>query len=189
MKSNKVEMEMAAMKRFPNPRQQASSVPSIRQFERNQNQKPMVRSAPNLLGQQPPVKSSSSLPVRLHISNLPFRFREHNLVQLFNNFGPVLDAEIIYNDRGSKGFGFVTMASEKDAENALARLNHSSVDGRSISINPANPKKSAVVRLDVNRSGIHSNLLLAEERLKQAELEVKRLRQELCSQVGFRNVE
>ena len=81
MKSNKAEAEMAAMKRFPNPREQprqfgsSSSVPSIRRFGRNQDQKPMVRSAPSLLGQQPPVKSSSSLPVRLHISNLPFRFR------------------------------------------------------------------------------------------------------------------
>ena len=81
------------------------------------------------------------------------------------------------------------MARGKDAETALGRLNHSSVDGRSIYINLANPKKSAVDGLDVNRSSIHSNLVLAEERLNQAELEAKRLRQELCSQVGFRNVE
>ena len=81
------------------------------------------------------------------------------------------------------------MARGKDAETALARLNHSSVDGRPIYINLADPKKSAVARLDVNRAGIHSNLSQAEERLNQAELEVKRLREELCSQLGFRNVQ
>ena len=111
------------------------------------------------------------------------------MVQLFTNFGPVLDAEIICNDRGSKGFGFVTMARAKDAQSALARLNNSSVDGRAIYINLANPKKSALPSFDVNRSGwIHSNLVKAEARLKQAELEVQTLREELCSELGFRNV-
>lgn len=50
-----------------------------------------------------------SSPSRLHISNIPFRFREHHLAMLFSNFGEVLDSTIIYNRMGSKGFGFVTM--------------------------------------------------------------------------------
>ena len=50
-----------------------------------------------------------SSPSRLHISNIPFRFREHHLARLFSNFGEVLDSTIIFNRMGSKGFGFVTM--------------------------------------------------------------------------------
>ena len=68
------------------------------------------------------------------------------MVQLFSPFGPVLQAVVIFNARGSKGFGFVTMAREEDAQNALARLNNSIIDGRAISINLANLKKSAVAR-------------------------------------------
>ena len=49
-------------------------------------------------------------PQRLHISNIPFRYREHHLAMLFSNFGEVLDATVIFNYMGSKGFGFVTMA-------------------------------------------------------------------------------
>ena len=97
---------------------------------------------------------------------------------LFGKFGNVEDAEIIYNDKGSKGFGFVTMAREEDAQKAMARLNHYMIDGRSISINLANPKKSSMDR----------ELSQAQVRLEQAELEVQRLREELCSELGFRRV-
>ena len=54
----------------------------------------------------PPLLS----PQRLHISNIPFRYREYHLALLFSNFGEVLDATVIFNYMGSKGFGFVTMA-------------------------------------------------------------------------------
>ena len=59
---------------------------------------------------------------------------------LFGKFGNVEDAEIIYNDKGSKGFGFVTMSRGKDADHALLRLNHSIVEGRIIEVNLATPK-------------------------------------------------
>lgn len=41
-------------------------------------------------------------PKRLHVSNIPFRFREPDLRQLFGEFGVILDVEIIFNERGSK---------------------------------------------------------------------------------------
>ena len=53
---------------------------------------------------------------------------------LFGKLGNVEDAEIIYNDKGSKGFGFVTMSRGRDADNALIRLNHSIVEGRIIEV-------------------------------------------------------
>ncbi|XP_076329126.1 RNA binding protein fox-1 homolog 2-like isoform X4 [Tachypleus tridentatus] len=46
--------------------------------------------------------SKPNQPKRLHISNIPFRFRDSDLRQLFGQFGPILDVEIIFNERGSK---------------------------------------------------------------------------------------
>nr|XP_015904592.1 RNA binding protein fox-1 homolog 3 isoform X7 [Parasteatoda tepidariorum] len=43
-----------------------------------------------------------SQPKRLHVSNIPFRFRDPDLRQLFGQYGPILDVEIIFNERGSK---------------------------------------------------------------------------------------
>lgn len=41
-------------------------------------------------------------PKRLHVSNIPFRFREPDLRHLFGDYGCILDVEIIFNERGSK---------------------------------------------------------------------------------------
>ncbi|KAI4497180.1 hypothetical protein M0802_007664 [Mischocyttarus mexicanus] len=43
-------------------------------------------------------------PKRLHVSNIPFRFRDPDLRAMFGQFGPILDVEIIFNERGSKDF-------------------------------------------------------------------------------------
>ena len=108
------------------------------------------------------------------------------MVQLFSRFGSVLDAEIIYNDRGSKGFGFITMESGEDADNALRRLHHSVVEGRLILVNMATPKKSALVKTSGPLVRANpSALVQAEVRLAQAKLEVARLREELCPSLGF----
>ncbi|XP_069087303.1 RNA binding protein fox-1 homolog 2 isoform X11 [Pleurodeles waltl] len=45
---------------------------------------------------------SKSTPKRLHVSNIPFRFRDPDLRQMFGPFGKILDVEIIFNERGSK---------------------------------------------------------------------------------------
>ncbi|XP_045443489.1 RNA binding protein fox-1 homolog 2 isoform X17 [Pipistrellus kuhlii] len=45
---------------------------------------------------------SKSTPKRLHVSNIPFRFRDPDLRQMFGQFGKILDVEIIFNERGSK---------------------------------------------------------------------------------------
>ncbi|KAL0992563.1 hypothetical protein UPYG_G00094970 [Umbra pygmaea] len=57
-------------------------------------------------------------PKRLHVSNIPFRFRDPDLRQMFGQFGKILDVEIIFNERGSKGFGFVTFEHSGDADGA-----------------------------------------------------------------------
>ncbi|VDO31950.1 unnamed protein product [Schistosoma margrebowiei] len=76
-------------------------------------------------------------PKRLHVSNIPFRFREADLRQLLGPFGTILDVEIIFNERGSKGFGFVTFATGEEADHARENLNGTVVEGRKIEINNA----------------------------------------------------
>ncbi|XP_035209010.1 RNA binding protein fox-1 homolog 2-like isoform X4 [Stegodyphus dumicola] len=76
-------------------------------------------------------------PKRLHVSNIPFRFRDPDLRQLFGQYGPILDVEIIFNERGSKGFGFVTFANSVDADRSREQLNGTVVEGRKIEVNNA----------------------------------------------------
>ncbi|ETN68921.1 hypothetical protein NECAME_15544 [Necator americanus] len=76
-------------------------------------------------------------PKRLHVSNIPFRFRDPDLRMMFEKFGPVMDVEIIFNERGSKGFGFVTMEKAADAEKARQELHGSMVEGRKVEVNCA----------------------------------------------------
>ncbi|XP_055334705.1 uncharacterized protein LOC129585849 [Paramacrobiotus metropolitanus] len=91
---------------------------------------------------------NSVRPKRLHVSNIPFRFREEDLKQIFSKYGPVVDAEIIFNDRGSKGFGFVTMASEADANKAKMLLHHKVFHSRQIEVNDATPKPVSLRQYD-----------------------------------------
>ncbi|BHF68550.1 regulation of alternative mRNA splicing, via spliceosome [Sparganum proliferum] len=81
--------------------------------------------------------AASNGPKRLHVSNIPFRFREADLRQLLGPFGTILDVEIIFNERGSKGFGFVTFATPEEADRARENLNGTVVEGRKIEINNA----------------------------------------------------
>lgn len=86
------------------------------------------------------IQNGDSGPKRLHVTNIPFRFRDHDLVQMFGQFGSLADCEIIYNERGSKGFGFVTFVNSADAMKAREKLNGTIVDGRKIEVNNATPR-------------------------------------------------
>jgi RNA binding protein fox-1 len=83
------------------------------------------------------AKQPDNTPKRLHVSNIPFRFRDPDLRNMFGKFGPILDVEIIFNERGSKGFGFVTFANSSDADRAREQLHASVVEGRKIEVNNA----------------------------------------------------
>ena len=95
-------------------------------------------------------------PKRLHVSNIPFRFRDPDLRQMFSPFGPILDVEIIFNERGSKGFGFVTFANSSDADRAREKLNGSLVEGRKIEVNNA----TARVQTKKTPKVLHNGILL-----------------------------
>merc|ERR1719187_1880195 len=88
-------------------------------------------------GQPGTPAPSKEQPKRLHVSNIPFRFRDPDLRNMFGKFGTILDVEIIFNERGSKGFGFVTFSSSVEAERARDELHGSVVEGRKVEVNNA----------------------------------------------------
>lgn len=80
---------------------------------------------------------------KLYVSNLPFSLNDSGLGQLFNEIGSVVSAKIITDrDTGrSKGFGFVEMSNDDEAEQAIAKVNGKEINGRAIRVALANPPK------------------------------------------------
>jgi len=82
--------------------------------------------------------------LQIYAGNLSYNMADDSLKVLFEKFGVVTSAKIIrHQDTGrSKGFGFVEMSNDEEAEKAIQGLNNSEVDGRNIRVNRARPKKS-----------------------------------------------
>ena len=80
---------------------------------------------------------------KLYVGNLAFGVSDGDLQQLFEAHGTVQSAQVIMDrDTGrSKGFGFVEMGSDQEAQAAIAALNGKEVDGRSLTVNEARPKE------------------------------------------------
>lgn len=81
---------------------------------------------------------------RLYVGNLSYSVTSSDLRDLFSQFGAVADASVIQDrDTGrSKGFGFVEMASDQDAQAAIEGLNDREHDGRPMRVNEARPRES-----------------------------------------------
>jgi cold-inducible RNA-binding protein len=80
---------------------------------------------------------------KLFVGNLPYSVRDEELRAAFEKVGPVVSANVIL-ERGtnrSKGFGFVEMENEEDAQKAIKQLNESELDGRKIIVNIARPRE------------------------------------------------
>jgi RNA recognition motif-containing protein len=80
--------------------------------------------------------------MNIFVGNLDFKVNEHELEQLFNEYGTISSAKII-NDKftgRSRGFGFVEMNSQDEAKEAINALNGISVKGREIVVNEAKPR-------------------------------------------------
>ena len=73
---------------------------------------------------------------KLFIGNLSYTVSEEQLKQLFATHGTVIDVRII----GDKGFGFVEMSSQSEAENAKNALDGFNFEGRNIRVDEAKPK-------------------------------------------------
>ena len=79
---------------------------------------------------------------KLYCGNLSYSISSSDLEQLFSQFGTVESAQVILDhDTGrSKGFGFVEMASQTEAQAAISGLNEQEHDGRSLTVNKAKPR-------------------------------------------------
>jgi RNA recognition motif-containing protein len=79
---------------------------------------------------------------KLYVGNLPYSATEDSLREAFGACGTVESANVITDrDSGqSKGFGFVEMSSDSEAQNAIQTLNGSTMDQRQIKVNEAKPK-------------------------------------------------
>src|SRR3954454_21039483 len=80
---------------------------------------------------------------KLYVGNLPYTATSSDLEQLFGQHGAVQSAEVI-SDREtgrSKGFGFVQMASDDEAQAAIAALNGQDFGGRNLTVNEAKPRE------------------------------------------------
>src|SRR5215469_10282995 len=80
---------------------------------------------------------------KLYVGNLSYDVTDSALEQMFAPHGTVQSAQVIMDrDTGrSKGFGFVEMGSDQEAQAAIAALNGKEVDGRSLTVNEARPKE------------------------------------------------
>ena len=79
---------------------------------------------------------------KLYVGNLPYSVDQAQLEQAFAPFGTV-ESAIVINDRDtgrSKGFGFVEMGTDAEAQAAIDGLNGTSLDGRNITVNEARPR-------------------------------------------------
>lgn len=83
--------------------------------------------------------------MRLYVGGLPYQTTDEELTELFNQAGRVTFARIITDrDTGrSKGFGFVEMSTDQEAQNAIARLNGTSVGSRTITVNEARERQDS----------------------------------------------
>jgi RNA recognition motif-containing protein len=80
---------------------------------------------------------------KLYVGNLSYNVDSSALEQLLSQFGAVVSAQVISDrDTGrSKGFGFVEMSSDEDAQKAIAALNGQEHDGRALTVNEAKPRE------------------------------------------------
>jgi hypothetical protein len=81
---------------------------------------------------------------KLYVGNLPYSVRDEDLQQSFSQFGSVTSAKVMMErDTGrSKGFGFVEMGSDAEAQAAINGMNGQSLGGRSVVVNEARPMEA-----------------------------------------------
>ncbi len=81
--------------------------------------------------------------MNIYVGNLSWNLKDQDLTDLFTPFGEVASAKIVLDKftQRSKGFGFVEMANDEQAQAAIAKLNGSEVDGRNLVVNESRPKE------------------------------------------------
>src|SRR3954451_12672417 len=81
---------------------------------------------------------------KLYVGNLSFNTTENELQELFSQAGAVQEVTLMQDKftGKSRGFAFVTMGSEQDAQNAVAKINGQTVEGRTLPVNEARPREA-----------------------------------------------
>ncbi len=82
--------------------------------------------------------------MNIYVGNLPFNLGEEDLKEIFEEYGEVTSSKIIsdkFSGR-SKGFGFIEMDSDDEANNAIKELNNAEVGGRNIKVNESKPREN-----------------------------------------------
>ena len=137
----------------------------------------------------------------IHVKNFPYNFQELDLHKLFRPFGGVTKVEIIFDDHGSKGYGFVTMTTSQEAAEAMQGLQSTVVGGRILIVNRALPKGKGKYRKQVEAERLVGKcfcggwkeqavqftptlkLIGAEIREAEAQLAVLRIKQQIMLRV------
>jgi RNA recognition motif-containing protein len=80
---------------------------------------------------------------KLYVGNMTFNTTSSDLQRLFEPHGTVQSAQVIMDrdSNRSKGFGFVEMGSDQEAQAAIAALNGQQMDGRALTVNEAKPRE------------------------------------------------
>jgi len=81
--------------------------------------------------------------MNIYVSNLSFNVQDDDLRGFFESYGEVTSAKIImdkYTNK-SRGFGFVEMSNDAEAQKAIAELNGGTVEGRNINVTEAKPRE------------------------------------------------
>ena len=80
--------------------------------------------------------------MNIYVGNLSWNLKDQDLSNLFASHGEVVSAKIVLDKftNRSKGFGFVEMANDEQAQAAITALNGTEVDGRNIVVNESRPK-------------------------------------------------
>jgi RNA recognition motif-containing protein len=84
-----------------------------------------------------------SMSKNLYVGNLPFQTSADDLVELFGQYGSVSRAQVIADrETGqSRGFGFVEMANDAEAQKAIEALGGAQFQGRTLTVNEAKPRE------------------------------------------------
>jgi RNA recognition motif-containing protein len=92
---------------------------------------------------------------KLYVGNLAYSVRDESLHQAFSQFGTVTSAKVMMDreTNRSKGFGFVEMGSDAEAQAAINGMNGQSLEGRAIVVNEARPREDRPGGYGGGRSG------------------------------------
>lgn len=93
--------------------------------------------------------------MNIYVGNLSWNLKDQDLANLFTPYGEVASAKIVMDKftQRSKGFGFVEMPNDDQAQAAIAQLNGSEVDGRNLVVNESRPKEGNGGGGGFNRGG------------------------------------